>query len=233
MKLGMMIMAALAASSLPAMGATLAGGSITLSATPTAITSTTTYVQRITVKVIPGFACKVFIGASGHSRSTYSGVYAVLFPNATGGHSEEFTIESPNGNDGINLNTLHLSSDCPGEQVSYMFYQTGTIVAMRVLTGGPVTPPTGSDTSLWGGATNLSAWARVQVIPGMTGKISVKGYGQQMAQLFPNSGNPSQSNAHSEKFLVSDRFGQLRPDLIRVAADVPGESVLSLVMTYN
>ena len=211
------------------------GGAVTLSTTPTALASGPNYVQRVTVKVIPGYTCKVFIGAAGHNRSDYSGVYAILYPNATGGHSEEFTLEAPAGNDGINLASLYLSSDCPGEQVNYMYFQTGTLGAtLRFLRGGPVTPSSGTYASFWGGSTNLAALVRVQVIPGMTGKIRVKGQNTfTLAQLYPNTGNTAQNNAHSEKWIVSDRNSTLRPDLMYLAADVAGEGALVTVLTYN
>jgi len=215
---------------------TVSGGAITLSTTPTPISPGQNYVQRITVKAIPGYMCKVFIGAAGHDRSTYSGVYAILFPNAIGGHSEEFTLEAPGGQDSVDLNKIFLSTDCPGEQVSHLTYKTGTLgAALRFLRSGPVTPLAGASKSLWGGATNLSASIHIQVIPGMVGKVQVRpGNGSApLAQLYPNTGNTNQSNAHSERWSISDQFGGLRPDLLFLSADVAGEAALVTVLTYN
>lgn len=216
------------------------GGVVTLSQSATVITinggSGSQKVQRLTVRIIPGFACKAYVGAVGHVRATYAGVYAVLYPNATGGWSEEFTIEDPRGTDGIDLSTIALSGDCAGEQVNLLYYQTGTTAStnFRIFRAGPISPPAGQNTAFWGGSTTLAALVRVQVIPGYSGKFRLKGQQQlEIAQLFPNTGNTAQHSAHSERLQIVDRNGQLRPDMMYMSVDVAGEQALVLLATYN
>lgn len=212
------------------------GGPVTLAVTATPLAASSLKVQRLTLRMVPGYACKAYVGTIGHSRTSLVGVYSVLYPNATGGWSEEFTIEDPRGTDGIDLSTLAVSGDCPGEQLTMMYFQTGTLSAtnFRVFKHGLVTPAAGQNEALWSGSTTAAALVRVQVVPGMSGKIRVKGQTRDtIAILYPNVGNPAQSSARSERLTLVDRFGQLRPDLMFLSADVPGEGALVLAATYN
>lgn len=215
------------------------GGVMTLTNTATALSinggSGSQKVQRLTVRIIPGQYCKVYVGALGHNRGTLAGVYAILFPNSAGGHSEQFSIEDPRGTDGIDVSTIAVSSDCTGEQVNYFYFQTGTLPSstFRIFQGGPVTPSPAAYATLWGGSTTLAALVRVQVVPGASGKLRLKGQTMtEIAQLYPNSGNTYQNNAHSEALQIADKNSGLRPDLMYLTADVAGEGGLVLCATY-
>lgn len=209
---------------------------MTLSASPTPVNAYIGKVQRLTLKVIPGYACKVYIGQAGFVKESLTGVYAVLFPNSTGGHSEEFTVVDPRGTDGVDLATIYVASDCPGEKVSMFYFQTGNLSAsvLRFFGYGALIGYPPACNSLYSGPTTLAAFIRVQVIPGQTGKVSLGNLAcSTFAVLYPNSGNPAQHNGHSEKFYIEDKWGQLRPDLIRFTPDVGTEGLLILMATYS
>jgi hypothetical protein len=221
------IILAFAAAALAQAATTIAGGTITLTSSPVALSSIYRKVNQVQVKVVPGFACKVYVGTTTHSRTTLSGVFAVLFPNSTGGHSETWELKDPRPNDGIQLQNIALSSDCPGEQVTYHWLSTGTEVAnLDLLRSGPL--PGGNQ--LWSGSTTTAQVVDVRVIPGMSGKIRVKIGTGEVAVLFPNVGNPNQSNAHSEVWTLWDSASlpndAFKPSNGSIVADVPGEAAL-------
>jgi hypothetical protein len=221
------IIIAFAAAALAQAATTVAGGTITLTGSPTPISSVHRKVNQVSIKIVPGFACKVYVGTTTHSRTTLTGVFAVLFPNSVGGHSEVWSLRDPRPNDGIQLQNIAISTDCPGEQVTYHWLQTGTEVAnLDLLRSGPL--PGGN--ALWSGSTTTAQVVDVRVIPGMSGKIRVKIGTGEVAVLFPNSGNPNQSNAHSECWQLWDSASlpndAFKPSNGSIVADVPGEAAL-------
>jgi hypothetical protein len=193
------------------------------------------YVQQVRVRVIPGYQCKVYVGASYLNRSTYAGTYAVLYPNATGGWSEEWALADPRGMDGIDLSQIYVAGDCSGEQVTVFWYQTGSVPSAKLtpFSAGPKTPGANYVT-IWGGSTTLASVIQVWVIPGFVGKIDLaRSAGFPFAVLYPNTGNPAQSSARSERWELYDQSSQLRPDLILLATDVPGESALVTLWKFG
>jgi hypothetical protein len=77
---------------------------------------------RIYIQVIPGFSGKAYLGQKGMNRSTLQGVMRVLWPNANGGISDEFTIESPTGGNLLYLSQYYLDMDVAGEGVLVSYW---------------------------------------------------------------------------------------------------------------
>ena len=53
--------------------------------------------SKIFVQVVPGLTGKGYLGTAGMVRSTLAGVVRVLWPNTSGGASENFLIASSDG----------------------------------------------------------------------------------------------------------------------------------------
>jgi hypothetical protein len=61
-------------------------------------------ISKLFVQVIPGLTGKGYVGTEDLDKSTLDGVVRVLWPNASGGFSDQFAIESADG-----LNSMHLA----------------------------------------------------------------------------------------------------------------------------
>ncbi|HVW08668.1 MAG TPA: hypothetical protein VHC90_08800 [Bryobacteraceae bacterium] len=79
-------------------------------ATDPAITASKLFVQ-----VIPGLTGKMYLGARTMTKTTLAGVARVLSPNASGGFSENFFLESQDGSDTIRLKDYAVDADVAGE----------------------------------------------------------------------------------------------------------------------
>jgi hypothetical protein len=77
---------------------------------------------RIYFQVIPGFSGKAYVGQKDMNRATLQGVMRVLWPNASGGISDEFVIESPSGSNSLHLSQYHLDMDVAGEGVLVTYW---------------------------------------------------------------------------------------------------------------
>lgn len=223
---------------------TTQGGVFTVSTTPAQFSTTLGNVQKITLTVIPGFSGKIFIGGSSLNTSTYVNCFKVLFPNSSGGHSEEFTLEDKSGTDGINTSIIYIAGGVGGETILWRSYATGVSSSLHLtpFMSGPFTLTAGAASSL-SVADNLSAIVHVAVIPGMVGKVRVGSsaatartqpdptYWGEYKILYPNTGNVAQHNAHSETFEDYTPDGQNGFVLWRyaISADVSGEYPLVTV----
>lgn len=78
-------------------------------------TDLTLRVAKLFFQVIPGLTGKAYIGKAGLTRSTLSGVIRVLAPNAAGGVSDSFFLETSDGADAINLASYWIDMDVAGE----------------------------------------------------------------------------------------------------------------------
>ena len=72
-------------------------------------------VSKLFIQVIPGLTGKGYIGVAGMTRATLVGVMRVLWPNASGGFSDSFFLESQDGADSINLSAYYIDMDVAAE----------------------------------------------------------------------------------------------------------------------
>jgi|SRR5690349_24544216 hypothetical protein len=70
---------------------------------------------KIFFQVIPGLTGKGYVGKSGMVRATLANVVRVLWPNASGGFSDSFYIESQQDSDVLNLAEYYVDMDIAGE----------------------------------------------------------------------------------------------------------------------
>jgi hypothetical protein len=72
-------------------------------------------VAKIFVQVVPGLTGKGYLGTTGMVRSTLAGVVRVLWPNTSGGPSENFLIESSDGRNSLPLAKYFVDMDVAAE----------------------------------------------------------------------------------------------------------------------
>ena len=70
---------------------------------------------KIFFQVIPGLTGKTYIGGPAMNKSTLANVARVLWPNATGGFSETFSLEAQDGRNSIRLAEYAVDADVAGE----------------------------------------------------------------------------------------------------------------------
>lgn len=85
------------------------GTPVPLSTDPAAVAS------KLFFQVIPGLTGKMYVGAPALTKTTLAGVARVLWPNASGGFSETFEIESQDGENSIRLMDYAIDADVAGE----------------------------------------------------------------------------------------------------------------------
>jgi hypothetical protein len=78
-------------------------------------TDPTLRASKIFFQVIPGLTGKGYVGAKGLVRATLAGVIRVLWPNASGGFSDSFLVESYSDSDVLNLSDYYVDMDVAGE----------------------------------------------------------------------------------------------------------------------
>lgn len=71
--------------------------------------------SKIFFQVIPGLTGKTYVGVPAMNKSTLASVARVLWPNATGGFSETFYIETQDGEDSIRVADYAIDADVAGE----------------------------------------------------------------------------------------------------------------------
>ena len=71
--------------------------------------------SKLFFQVIPGLTGKTYVGVPALAKATLSGVARVLWPNAAGGFSETFEIESQDGENSIRLVDYAIDADVAGE----------------------------------------------------------------------------------------------------------------------
>src|SRR5437763_1635594 len=72
-------------------------------------------VSKIFAQVIPGLTGKGYLGTPGLNRGTLAGVIRILWPNASGGFSDQFTLESQDGTNALLLSHYFVDMDIAGE----------------------------------------------------------------------------------------------------------------------
>ena len=71
--------------------------------------------SKLFVQSIPGLTGKTYLGAASMTKATLAGVARILWPNASGGFSENFFLESQDGTDSIRLKDYAIDADVAGE----------------------------------------------------------------------------------------------------------------------
>lgn len=79
-------------------------------------------VSKLFVQVIPGLTGKAYIGTATMNKTTLSGVVRILWPNAAGGFSDQFFLETEDGNDGLPLAEYAIDMDVSGEGVLVSYW---------------------------------------------------------------------------------------------------------------
>lgn len=205
----------------PAFAATLGSQTITTSTTPTALTcSGQRYVNKLTVRVLPGFAGKVFVGISGMNTSSYANTLKVLFPNG-GAHSEEYTIQDPSGDDGVDLCGIYVAGGIGGENAVAEYESNtpgGTLAPTYILQPFYVKAISNATlTSSLASGTYGYTVLTVGIIPGNSGKQTITYVATaatpftptatgEAAVLYPNTGTLSQHSAWSESWSIINPF---------------------------
>ncbi len=93
-------------------------GRVNVSTPGTPVTLSTNPAQRVSklfFQVIPGLTGKAYIGQPGMNKSTMNGVSRILWPNAAGGPSDQFFLETQDSADSIPLSDYAIDVDVPGE----------------------------------------------------------------------------------------------------------------------
>lgn len=93
------------------------GTPVPLTTDPTATAS------KLFFQVIPGLTGKTYAGVPTMTKATLAGVARVLWPNATGGFSENFYIESQDGEDSIRLSEYAVDADVAGEGLLVTYWK--------------------------------------------------------------------------------------------------------------
>ena len=92
--------------------------------TPVPLTTDSTIkASRLFFQVIPGLTGKTYIGTAGMTKATLGGVARVLWPNASGGFSETFCVESQDGTNSIVLSEYVIDADVAGEGLLVTYWQ--------------------------------------------------------------------------------------------------------------
>jgi hypothetical protein len=72
-------------------------------------------VSKLFVQVIPGLSGKGYLGQKEMNRANHTGVIRILWPNAAGGFSDSFLLESTDGSNSIPLSQYYIDMDVAGE----------------------------------------------------------------------------------------------------------------------
>ncbi len=84
--------------------------------TPVPLTTNTTLTaSKLFFQVIPGLTGKTYIGTPSMTKGSLAGVTRVLWPNASGGFSENFMLQSQDGANSIRLAEYAVDADVAGE----------------------------------------------------------------------------------------------------------------------
>jgi hypothetical protein len=75
----------------------------------------TVHASKLFFQVIPGLTGKAYAGVTSMAKATLAGVARILWPNATGGFSEHFEIESQDGENSIRVMDYAIDADVAGE----------------------------------------------------------------------------------------------------------------------
>src|SRR5580704_15588312 len=90
--------------------------SVAVPGTPVPLTTNrATTASKLFVQVIPGLTGKTYLGLTTLTKATLAGVTRILWPNPSGGFSENFLLESQDGTNSIPLAEYAIDADVAGE----------------------------------------------------------------------------------------------------------------------
>src|SRR5580658_6317513 len=75
----------------------------------------TIHASKLFFQVIPGLTGKTYAGVPSMTKATLGGVFRILWPNPTEGFSENFEIETQDGEDSIRIMDYAVDADVAGE----------------------------------------------------------------------------------------------------------------------
>lgn len=78
-------------------------------------TDPSVFANRLFFQVIPGLTGKTYVGNSGLTKTTLTGVARVLWPNASGGFSETFEVKGQDAGNTIRVMDYSIDVDVAGE----------------------------------------------------------------------------------------------------------------------
>lgn len=67
------------------------------------------------IQAIPGLTSKIYVGSQSMNKATLAGVFRILWPNPSGGISDQFLLTDETGLDGLRLAEYYLDADVAGE----------------------------------------------------------------------------------------------------------------------
>lgn len=98
--------------------------SVSTPGTPVPLTTDKTLTaSKLFFQVIPGLTGKTYVGTTGLNKATLGGVARILWPNASGGFSENFSVESQDGMNSIVLSEYAIDADVAGEGLLVTYWQ--------------------------------------------------------------------------------------------------------------
>jgi hypothetical protein len=86
-------------------------------------TDLTVTASKVFFQVIPGLTGKTYIGTPSMVKGTLAGVARILWPNATGGFSENFSIEAQDARNSIRLADYAVDADVAAEGLLVTYWQ--------------------------------------------------------------------------------------------------------------
>ena len=78
-------------------------------------TDPTVHASKLFCQAIPGLTGKTYAGVPSMTKATLAGVARILWPNPSGGFSENFEIESQDGKNSIRVMDYAIDADVAGE----------------------------------------------------------------------------------------------------------------------
>jgi hypothetical protein len=86
-------------------------------------TDRTVTASKVFFQVIPGLTGKTYVGIPTMDKVALNGVARILWPNASGGFSETFFIETSDGENSIRLAEYAVDADVAGEGLLVTYWQ--------------------------------------------------------------------------------------------------------------
>lgn len=95
---------------------TLGRVNVTTPGTPVPLTSNPAITaSKVFFQVIPGLTGKTYVGIPTMTKATLAGAARVLWPNTSGGFSENFWVIAQDGRNSIQLSDYAVDADVAGE----------------------------------------------------------------------------------------------------------------------